>query len=162
MSPLWPHWEWTQWLQGTSLQRRTRIWHIPWTQSANPSCHRKHRGTWPGSLEFQFSEKAWKRESSASDVGFLLDRTGDLQMITPTPARFLIQPLTLIILSGVCPYPNMCGSSVHGRSLIYVSISVNMPRDGAEALLPCAAAPVGWWAVDYAPWASAAAASIWH
>eukprot|EP00971_Amphidinium_carterae_P264657 5249923-Amphidinium_carterae.1 len=61
----------------------------------------------------------------------------------------------------------MCGSSAPGRSLIFVLINVSMPKAGAEALQPCAAAPVGWWAVDYAPWgpkawASAAAVSTWH
>eukprot|EP00971_Amphidinium_carterae_P274999 5456458-Amphidinium_carterae.1 len=162
MSPIWPHWEWTQVLQGMNLQRRTRIWHIPWTQSANPGCRQVRRGIWPGLLETPFPEKAWRRESSASGVGSLLDRTADLRTTTPMQAWFLIQPLTTIMWNGVRPSHNMCGSFVHGKSLIFVSISVTMPRDGAGVLQPCAAAPVGWWAADYAPWANAAAASTWH
>eukprot|EP00971_Amphidinium_carterae_P323989 6438477-Amphidinium_carterae.1 len=56
----------------------------------------------------------------------------------------------------------MCGNSALGRSLIYVLISVNMPKAGAEAPMYCAAALVVLWAAECAPWASAAAASIWH
>eukprot|EP00971_Amphidinium_carterae_P223648 4437638-Amphidinium_carterae.1 len=56
----------------------------------------------------------------------------------------------------------MCGKSARGKSLISASISVSTLKDGAEAHRLCAAAPVGWWAADFAPWASAVAASIWH
>eukprot|EP00971_Amphidinium_carterae_P289328 5744447-Amphidinium_carterae.2 len=38
-----------------------------------------------------------------------------------------------------------------------------MPKDGAEALKLCAAAPAGWLVVGSAPWANAAAAAnTWH
>eukprot|EP00971_Amphidinium_carterae_P052927 1042503-Amphidinium_carterae.1 len=74
-------------------------------------------------------------------------------MTSHIPARFLIQPSIHTTLSGDCQCPDMCGNFALGRSLTFVSTSVNMPKAGAEAPTCCAAALAVLWAAECAHWA---------